>query len=74
MPARTLLERLYGFAEPTMTVADQFAYTCLYCGARSEDGDRTPEHEADCGYWQLWRTLASPAGRRLAAQVGRLTA
>ena len=74
MPARTLLERLYGFAEPTMTAASRLIYASLYCDARSEDGYRALEHDPDCGYWQISGVLASPAGRRLAAQVGRQVA
>ena len=73
MPARALLERLYGFAEPTATADGRLTYACLYCDASSDDGHDALGHDRDCGYWHLRVALASPAARRLVAQVGPAT-
>ena len=63
---RRVLERVYGFAEPTAIGDGIVTYECAYCGAR--DDDRAPQHTADCWYWQALWIFETPAARRLVEQ------
>ena len=65
MGARTILERLYGFAEPT---ADGPGIVCAYCDASTADGGLA-RHEADCAYWDARAAFDSPAAGRLVARL-----
>jgi hypothetical protein len=64
---RRVLERIFGFAEPTATRDGRVTYECLYCGATADDGH--PAHALDCPYWLAHSALATPAAARLVAQA-----
>jgi hypothetical protein len=65
--ARHVLERIYGFAEPTATQAGSMTYECIYCGGHGDDG--SPSHAIDCPYWLALPTLESAAAARLVEQA-----
>ncbi len=64
---RNVLQRIFGFAEPTVTGAGELTYECLYCGASADD--RRPSHAFDCPYWLALPSFASPGATRLVDQV-----
>ena len=64
---RHVLERLFGFAEPTATESGRLTYECLYCGAADDDGEAP--HSCDCPYWLARPALATPAAARLVEQA-----
>ena len=65
MGARAILERLYGFAEPT---AGGPGVACAYCDAAATDGGPA-RREADCAYWDVRTAFDSPAAGRLIARL-----
>ena len=65
--ARHVLERLFGFAEPTATRLGGVTYECIYCGGQGNTG--SPLHAVDCPYWLTLPTLESSAAGWPAAQA-----
>ena len=66
---RHVLERIFGFAEPTATGAGRLTYECAYCGGTADDGE--VPHGLDCAYWVARSALATPAAARLVEQAAR---
>jgi hypothetical protein len=66
---RHVLERIYGFAEPTTTREGRVTYECAYCGVCADHGSLP--HVADCPYWAAQSAFATPAAARLVEQVLR---
>ena len=65
---RRVMERIYGFAEPTMREGG-VTYECAYCGACADDG--ALPHSFDCPYWGALPSFTSPAAARLVEQAFR---
>jgi hypothetical protein len=69
MLARALLERIYGFAEPTAVATGRLIYTCVYCDAHATTAGGPAPHTADCPYWHARATLDSPVAHQLFARL-----
>ena len=66
---RHVLERCFGFAEPTTRPGGLVTYECSYCGACAAAG--ALPHAADCQYWLALPSSVTPAAARLAEQLLR---